>query len=65
MRQRSAACGQRRRPRADALRPEASLDGPTRLAAFAELPDVMQAGAWLGLRREIERQRELDEGGEQ
>jgi len=36
----------------------ATLDGPTRLAAFRELPESMQAGAWRGLREQIERERE-------
>lgn len=37
------------------------LGGPARLAAFYELPDAMQRGAWGGLRREVELEREKDE----
>jgi hypothetical protein len=36
-----------------------SRDGPVRLAAFYELPAAMQRAAWEGLRREIERERDL------
>lgn len=36
------------------------LDGPTRLAAFRRLPSAMQRGAWEGLRRETERQRDQE-----
>jgi len=36
-----------------------ALDGPARLAAFRRLPESMQAGAWEGLRRQIELEREL------
>jgi len=41
----------------------ARLTGPQRLAAFHELPDAMRAGAWLALRREVERRRELEGEG--
>jgi hypothetical protein len=36
----------------------AALDGPSRLAAFHQLPLPMQRGAWRELRLEIERERE-------
>lgn len=36
----------------------ATLVGPTRLAAFYEMPLAMQRGAWEGLRREVEHERE-------
>jgi hypothetical protein len=34
------------------------LGGPGRLAAFRQLPPAMQAGAWRGLREQIELERE-------
>jgi hypothetical protein len=37
------------------------LDGPTKLATFYSLPQVMRDGAWLALRLEVERARELHE----
>jgi hypothetical protein len=35
-----------------------AIGGPERLEAFHRLPPAMQAGAWEGLRRQIELERE-------
>jgi hypothetical protein len=37
------------------------LRGPERLGAFRELPESMQRGAWAGLRRQIDLEREREQ----
>jgi hypothetical protein len=41
---------------------EFAADGPRKLQAFYELPEPMQAAAWLGLRIAVERGRAAESG---